>query len=141
MMLDRESPLDGNMSGYSMESLTVAHSGQHIWTVPHSLQAKDIFCRFRKKRVGALYCSHYKRQNLCSYPTLHTFSAAVKSLTWMTHPLPNFYISGADPCISHEIPQKFLRLPLLSAICLSTPLPQLEILHPPLYISYSFYKF
>ena len=27
MMADRESPLDGNMSGYSMESLAVAHSG------------------------------------------------------------------------------------------------------------------
>jgi len=41
------------MSGYNVESLTVAYSGYHVWRVPCFLHAKDLFCRFRK-RLGPL---------------------------------------------------------------------------------------
>ena len=34
---------------YNMESLTVDHSGKHVWRTPRSLHITDLLCRFLKK--------------------------------------------------------------------------------------------
>ena len=54
--------------------------------MPHSLHAKDLFCRFWR-RVG------YKTLNFCPYPHSPYFvSGSQKSLSHLTHPIPHFYI-------------------------------------------------
>jgi hypothetical protein len=59
-MVDRGVPLDGGLSGYNTEIMTVDH--RNIVGEYHSLHFKDFFCIFQK-RVGILY---YKRLNISS---------------------------------------------------------------------------
>lgn len=50
-------------------------SGQCDWRVLRSLGVKDLFCRYRGKRVGP---SQPLQKTYFLFPTLHTFTVAVK---------------------------------------------------------------
>ena len=90
-VVDRGSSFDGSLSGYNTECLTVYHSGQHVWRLPCSLHAKDLFCRFQKEQV---HFSHYERQKVLSLPNfpLH-FQWQSKDVDSVDTSLPSFLYS------------------------------------------------
>lgn len=71
-VVDRESPFDGELSGYNAKIPTVDQYVEHYWTVPRSLHAKGLFRSFQK-RVGYRIRYQNKKQKNCE-PFPHLFS-------------------------------------------------------------------
>ena len=87
----RRLPLDGRLAGYNTESLAVDNNWVTCFGECHTLHAKEIFFRFRK-RVGAFYCCCYKILFFRPDPTLHTFSVGVNSILELSQQCVFFFI-------------------------------------------------
>jgi hypothetical protein len=79
----------------------IPDSGQCDWRVLRSLDVKDLFCRYRVKRVGP---SQPLQKTYFLFPTLHTSTVAVKCHCPGSAILPSLPRECHSPAIAPGVP-------------------------------------